>query len=144
MKTIPKKIQQMSIGGFLCCALLLFLSGPAQAFPIGGHPDKCKGGVPDGAFSCENGGGTVSCTNDGDYMCCHKNSQGGQDCEQIETMTTNPMGGVKRFQGGVLQNPTVSPSPNTSRFPKTGAKSPIMRRGIESEQTDEPAPGKSE
>jgi hypothetical protein len=106
----------------LTLGVFVFLSGPAHAFPIGGHPDKCKGGVPDGAFTCENHGGTVACTNDGDYMCCTKNAQGGQDCEQIESKPANPKGSLRQ-----------------QVFP--GAKGPVLRRGVEGEQPAEPVPG---
>lgn len=70
--------------------------------------------------------------------------QGGKDCEKIEDTTSIPTGGVKRFPGGVLQNPTLNPSPTTSRPPKTVARSPIMRRGLDGEPTGEPAPGEPE
>ncbi len=112
-------------------AALLFLgvfvshSVPALAFPIGGHPDKCKGGVPDGAFSCINNGGEVLCTNDGDYMCCTKNAQGGRDCEQIETLR-RPQGGLRPDAGGVP--PAKQPPANVP--PGKMAPSPVAPQRV--------------
>lgn len=132
-------ITRSSVTAALFLGVLLLPSAPTHALPIGGHPDKCKGGVPDGAFSCLNGGGTVACTNDGDYMCCKKNSQGGQDCDQIETKTQNPLGST-RFPGGNLQVAPANPQPNNPRVPKAGMNAPIMRRGVDGEQPADTAP----
>lgn len=120
--------------GWFFLGSMMFWSIPAEALPIGGHPDKCKGGVPDGAFSCANSGGTVACTNDGDYMCCKKNAQGGQDCEQIEAMKGGVQGNFGRLPGGQLQVAPANPAPKTSPFQKPGMNAPIMRRGVEGEQ----------
>lgn len=100
----------------LFLGLVLIGTIPAQAFPIGGHPDKCQGPYPQGGPACENRGGTVACTNDGDYMCCTKNSQGGQDCEQIESFK-GPKGGLRPFN-------------------MPGKNAPVMRRGIEGGEPD--------
>lgn len=124
--------------GLFFLGSVMFCSIPAEAFPIGGHPDKCKGGVPDGAFSCANGGGTVACTNDGDYMCCKKNAQGGQDCEQIESMKSGAKGNFGRVPGGQLQVAPTNPPPRTSPVPKAGMNAPIMRRGVDGELPDSP------
>ena len=130
MKALAHTLGLVVLGG------VILVPFHAEAFPIGGHPDKCKGGVPDGAFTCVNGGGTVACTNDGDYMCCKQNAQGGQDCEQIETMTVNPKGNFGRVPGGQLQVAPMNPQPNTPHIPKAGMNAPIMRRGVEGEQPD--------
>jgi hypothetical protein len=131
-----KRSLRHNVSGLLFLGLVIFAPVYAEAFPIGGHPDKCKGGVPDGAFSCANSGGTVACTNDGDYMCCKKNAQGGQDCEQIETMTSNPKGNLGQLPGGQLQVAPVNPQPSGPRVPKAGMTNPIMRRGVEGEAPD--------
>jgi len=93
---------------------LLFCSIPAHAVP--NHPEKCTGDVPGGGLSCR---GTVICTNDGDYMCCTPNAQGGQDCEQITALRA-PQGNVRVPVGSVLAPPNVSlgtPSPSAGRPP---------------------------
>jgi hypothetical protein len=127
----------------LFLGLCLFHSTPADALPKGG---TCKGTVPDGAFTCESNGGLVWCDNDGVYMCCVKNSQGGYDCEQIEAKTTTPLGGI-RVPGGKLQMAPGTTSPSTSTSPKAGMTAPtspmIRRRGVEGEQPSETAPGTS-
>ena len=144
MTNLTLRIRQMSVGGLLIGGVFVFIEGPTQAVPIK-NPENCQGPVTIGVATCpDKAGHWVECIPSGDYMCCVQNDQGGKDCEQIENTTSNPMGGVKGFQGGVLQNPTVNPSPNTSRFPKTGARSPIMRRGLDGEQTGTPASGESE
>lgn len=138
MTNLTQRIQKMSVGGALCLGVLVFHSDPAQAVPIK-NGDKCQGPVTIGVATCpDKPGHWVECTSSGDYMCCVEPPNGGKDCEQIEDTASTPTGGVKRFPGGVLKNPTLNSSPNTSRFPKTGAKSPIMRRGVEGEQSDEP------
>jgi hypothetical protein len=63
---------------------------------------------------------------------------------KIEETASTPLGGGKKLQGGVLQNQTLNPSTGTSRFPQTGARAPIMRRGVEREQTGEPTPEQPE
>lgn len=137
MTNLTLRIRQLSAGGLLFGGLLVFIAGPAQAAPIK-NPENCQGPVTIGVATCpDKAGHWVECNNHGDYMCCVQNDQGGKDCEQIENKTSNPMGGVKGFQGGVLQNPTMKPSPNTSRLPKTEARSPIRRRGLEGEQPSE-------
>ncbi len=144
MTNLTQRIQKMSIGGALCLGVLVFHWDPAQAVPIK-NGDKCQGPVTIGVATCpDKPGHWVECTGSGDYMCCVEPPNGGKDCEQIEDTASTSTGGVKRFPGGVLKNPTLNPSPNTSRFPKTGAKSPIMRRGLESEQPGEPAPERPE
>lgn len=144
MTNLTQRIQQMSVGGALCLGVLVSHWDPAQAVPIK-NADKCQGPVTIGVATCpDKPGHWVECTGSGDYMCCVEPPNGGKDCEQIEDTASTPTGGVKRFPGSVLQNPTLNPSPNTSRFPKTGARSPIMRRGVEGEQTVEPAPKQSE
>jgi hypothetical protein len=128
----------------LVVTVCLLATSPAQAEPIR-NPDNCQGPVTIGVATCpDKPGHWVECTTSGDYMCCIKNDQGGKDCEQIETKTTNPLGGVKGIQGGVLENPTISPSPKTSRFPKTRARRPIFRRGIEGDQPAETTPAPSD
>jgi hypothetical protein len=138
MTILTKRIQR-NVAGLLVGGVFIFIAGQAQALSIK-NPENCQGPVTIGVATCpDKPGHWVECNNLGDYMCCVQNDQGGKDCEQIENKTSNPMGGVKGFQGGVLQNPTMKPSPNTSRFPKTGAKSSIRGRGIEGEQISEPS-----
>jgi hypothetical protein len=140
MKNMKQRIRQMSVGGLLVWGVLVLSPVQGQALQAIQNSEKCKGGVPDGAFHCLNKPGQwVECIPSGDYMCCTKNDQGGKDCEQIEGKTTNPLGGVKGVQGSVLQSEPTKTPPKTSRFPKTGAKAPIMRRGIEGDQTSEPS-----
>jgi hypothetical protein len=124
-------------------ALMLFLGlvsapGSAQAVPVH-HPDKCPDQMPAGGFNCLTGGGKLLCTNDGDVMCCKPNSQGGQDCEQIEALRgpKNFKGNVGNLSGGQLQVAPGSPPPRTAPVPKAGLHAPIMRRGLEG---DVPAP----
>ena len=144
MTNRTQRIHQMSVGGALCLGVLLFHWDPAQAVPIR-NADKCQGPVTIGVATCpDKPGHWVECNGSGDYMCCVEPPNGGKDCEQIEDTASTSTGGGKRFPGGVLQNPTLNPSPNTSRFPKTGAKSPIMRDGVEGEQSGEPAPKQHE
>ena len=139
MTNLTKKIQQMSVGVLLASGVPIFIVDPAQALPIK-NPENCQGPVTIGVATCpDKPGHWVECNNLGDYMCCVQNDQGGKDCEQIEDTASTPLGGGKRFQGGVLQNPTINPSTGTSRFPKTGARAPIMRRGLDGEQTSEPS-----
>ena len=117
----------------LIVTVCLLATSPAQAEPIK-NPDNCQGPVTIGVATCpDKPGHWVECIPSGDYMCCTSNEQGGKDCEQIENKTTNPLGGVKRFQGGVLQNEPNKAPPKTSRFPKTGVKAPTIGRGIEGE-----------
>jgi len=101
-------------------ALLLFLgaavlcAAPARALP--NHPEKCTGDVPGGGLNCR---GTVICTNDGDYMCCTPNAQGGQDCEQITALRV-PQGTVRAPVGPVLAPPNLpsgATSPSAPRPP---------------------------
>lgn len=144
MTKLTQRIQQMCVGGALSLGVLVFHSNPAQAVPIK-NADKCQGPVTIGVATCpDKPGHWVECNGSGDYMCCVEPPNGGKDCEQIEDTASTSTGGVKRVPGGVLQNSTLTPSPNTSRFPKTGARSPIMRRGVEGEQTGEPAPKQPE
>ena len=124
-------IQRAAIA-LLFLGVLGFDSVPTYALPKGG---VCKGGVPDGAFTCESNGGTVWCDAQGTYMCCRPNSQGGNDCEQIEAMTSKPLGGF-RVPGGKLQMSPGTTSPS-SQLPQSGkTTAPIMRRGVEGEQPD--------
>lgn len=140
MKNMKQRIRQMSLGGLLVWGVLVLPPVQVQALQAIQNSEQCKGGVPDGAFHCLNKSGQwVECIPSGDYMCCTKNDQGGKDCEQIEAKTTNPLGGVKGVQGGVLQSEPTKAPPKTSRVPKTGAKAPIIRRGIEGDQTSEPS-----
>lgn len=144
MTNLSQRVQQMCGAGALCLGVLVFHSDPAQAVPIK-NGDKCQGPVTIGVATCpDKPGHWVECTGSGDYMCCVEPPNGGKDCEQIEDTASTPTGGVKRFPGGVLQNPTLNPFANTSRYPKTGARSPIMRRGVEGEHTGEPAREQSE
>ncbi len=144
MTNVRQRIQQMSIGGALCLRVLVFHSDPAQAVPIK-NADKCQGPVTIGVATCpDKPGHWVECNGSGDYMCCVEPPNGGKDCEQIEDTASTPTGGVKRFPGGVLQNPTLNSSPKTSRLPKTEVRSPIIRRGLDGKQTGEPAPGEPE
>ncbi|MCA9451729.1 MAG: hypothetical protein H6750_20430 [Nitrospiraceae bacterium] len=144
MTNRTQRIHQMSVGGALCLGVLLFHWDPAQAVPIR-NADKCQGPVTIGVATCpDKPGHWVECNGSGDYMCCVEPPNGGKDCEQIEDTASTSTGGGKRFPGGVLQNPTLNPSSNTSRLPKTGARAPIMRRGLDGEQTGEPAPGEPE
>lgn len=136
-------IIQSGAAALLFLGVLVILPIQAEALPIGGHPDKCKGGVPDGAFSCANSGGTVACTNDGDYMCCKKNTDGGQDCEQIASFKT-PKGSVGQIPGGQLQVAPTNPVPKTSPFQKGGTNEPIMRRGVEGEGSGSSPTGQEE
>lgn len=50
-----------------------------------------------------------------------------------------PHGGVGGIPGGDLQVAPDNPAPKTSPFQKSNA--PIMRRGIDGDQSSEPAPG---
>lgn len=114
----------------------LFHIMPADAEPIK-NPEKCKGGVPDGAFHCLNKPGQwVECNTSGDYMCCVKNDQGGKDCDQIESFHTpkNPKANIGALQGGQLQLAPTNPPPRTMPAPKAGMTAPVIRRGVEGEQ----------
>ena len=145
MKSMKQRIRQMSVGGLLVWGVLALSPVQVQALQAIHNSENCKGGVPDGAFHCVNKPGQwVECIPSGDYMCCTKNDQGGKDCEQIEVKTTNPLGGVKGVQSGVLQSEPTKAPPKTSRVPKTGAKAPIMRRGIDEEGTDSPSSSSSD
>ncbi|MCA9457959.1 MAG: PQQ-like beta-propeller repeat protein [Nitrospira sp.] len=48
--------------------------------------------------------------------------------------------GASRVQSDILENPTINLSPGSSRLPKTRTLSPIMRRGINGEQTSDITP----
>ena len=129
----------MSIGGFLVWGLVGLFPFFAMGAPVIQNPESCKGGVPDGAFTClDNPNAWVMCNSYGDYMCCTKNAQGGKDCEQIELKTSNPLGGFKGIQGGVLENQINQAPPSLSQVPKTRARTRIRRRGIEGDQSNEP------
>jgi hypothetical protein len=115
------------LGGFV------FQSIPAQALPIGGHPDKCQGPYPNGGPACESAGGHVWCTNDGDYMCCFVNRDtGAMNCQQIEEMPTHPQG--LRPPLGTMAPPSVQPS--NTQPPKFIPPGGVMRRGVEGEQPE--------
>ncbi len=134
-------IQCGAVTLFLMCTCLSHVL-PAQAAPIV-NQDKCKGNVPDGAFHCLNKPGQwVECIPSGDYMCCTPNSQGGKDCEQIESFQTpkNPKANIGAISGGQLQLAPTNPPPRTTPVPKAGMKAPIMRRGVEGEESTTPAP----
>ena len=104
-------VQNWAIALFVL-GLAFFYAGPAQAMPIGGHPDKCQGPYPSRGPACEASGGHVWCTNDGDYMCCFVDSNtGAMNCTQLEEMR-RPIQGLRPSSGGV------------------------MRRGVEGEQAE--------
>lgn len=103
------------------------------------NPEKCKGGVPDGAFHCLNKPGQwVECNGSGDYMCCAPNTQGGKDCEQIESFQTpkNPKANLGAVQGGQFQVAPTNPPPRTTPVPKAGMSPAVKRRGVEGDQPD--------
>ena len=109
--TMRAKIMRSS-AALLFLGTIMSYSGPAQAEPPI-NPEKCKGAIPIGADNCT---GFVFCTNDGDFMCCHANKEGGKDCEQIEAKTIKP-GGV-RVPVGPLQNAPMTPAPPKTLTPK--------------------------
>ena len=100
---------------FLC--VLVSYSVPAQAEPPD-HPGNCPGEPP----GCGGVGSKVICTNDGDWMCCHPNKDGGYDCEASGVKPTNPGGRVARPPLGPLQSVPISPPPkaSTPKSPATG------------------------
>ncbi len=104
--------------GLLFLVALMSYSGAAHAAPPI-NPEKCKGAIPIGADNCN---GYVWCDNDGVYMCCVANQNGGKDCEQIESKTTKP-GGL-RAPVGPLQNApfTAPPKTFTPKAPTTGGR----------------------
>ncbi|BCA53215.1 hypothetical protein W02_03550 [Nitrospira sp. KM1] len=117
----------------------------AHAVPIK-NPDNCQGPVTIGVATCpDKPGHWVECLPGGEYMCCVGNSQGGKDCEQIEDTTSGgkaggKMGGLKAPLGNLQMSPATTPPP-TTRVPKSGVPTaPIMRRGVEGEQTDTTMP----
>jgi hypothetical protein len=131
-------------GAVALCLMYACLSQVLPAHAVIKNQEKCKGSVPDGAFHCLNKSSVhfVECTNDGIYMCCYPNNEGGKDCEQIESLQTpkNPKANLGAIQGGQLQLAPTNPPPRTTPVPKAGMKGPFRSRGIEGEQPAEPAP----
>jgi hypothetical protein len=131
-----KKAILYGASAMLFLGVFVAYSGPAQAEPPN-HPGKC-GEFTGDPFACR---GHIICTNDGDFMCCTKNDQGGESCDKVESLTSQ--GGKLRLPGGQLQTAPGNSSTGTGTvrqpvFP--GTKAPIMRRGIEGEQPAEPTP----
>ena len=134
------KILRYSATALLFLGISMFHAGSAQA-AINDHrsPDGTCNGVPEppspAGTPCEQ----KLCTNDGDWMCCKKcTASGGYCCEQI--VTSSSKGSGIRVPGRQFQkSPDMTTTTPSTMMPRTDTKTPIMRRGVESEQGNEPA-----
>jgi len=124
----------------LYLGILILLPGPALA-ALNDHrsPDGKCNGVPEppnpAGTPCEQ----KLCTNDGDWMCCKRcTASGGFCCEQIATSSSKGSG-IKVPGGRLQKTPDMTTTAPSIMMPRTDTKTPIMRRGVEGEQTSEPA-----
>ena len=134
------KILRYSATALLFLGVSVFQGGQAQAL-INDHrsPDGTCQGVPEPpgpASGCE----AKICTNDGDWMCCNRcTPSGGYCCEQIVTMSRHPQG-LRPPSGFGLAPLNVQPS-TTPQPPRSTLPGGVMRRGVEGDQSTEPASG---